>query len=92
MASEDSAEYAEAAEKAFRSLLDYVEEKIIGCPETVIKMSAWCATSVQFLQQQGVDVETYRTYLLKARLIDHFHEQLSFHRPQKRTVTELAQS
>ena len=26
---------------------------------------------------------------MKARLIDHFHEQLSFHRPQKRNVTEF---
>ena len=89
LASEDSAEYAEAAEKAFRSLVEHVEEKIIGCPETVIKMSALWATYVQFLQQQGVDVESYRTYLLKARLIDHFPEQLSFHRPQKRNVTEF---
>ena len=86
LASEYSAEYAEAAEKAFRSLVEHVEEKIIGCPETVIKMSALCATYVQFLQQQRIYVESYRTYLLKARLIDHCHEQLSFHRPQKRNV------
>ena len=72
LASEDSAEYAEAAEKAFRSLVEHVKEKIIGCPETVIKMSALCATYVQFLQQQGVDVESYRTYLLKTRLLITF--------------------
>ena len=52
-------------------------------------MSALCATYVQFLPQQGVNVERYWMFLLKARLIEHFHEQLFFYCAQKPNITEL---
>ena len=89
LAAEDKADHASATETAFHSLTVYFVKNIINCAETVTNMSDLCSLYVDFLRQHGVEVSSYRTCLLKARLVRHFGNQLSFHRPQKRNVTEF---
>ena len=89
VSSENARHYYEARTRAFDSLVKHIEKTIVQCPGTVTDMTEICALYVQIMQQQGVDVESYRAYLLKARLLSRFGDSLSFHRPRKRKVTEF---
>ena len=52
------AENAMAFEKASDLLAEYITENIINSPETVVKMSDFCALFVDFLRQQVVVVDS----------------------------------
>ena len=69
--------------KAFEKLVDYVEENIIKRPESVTNISDLCSKYVECLNDEGISLVSYRAYLLKARLVNHFGDVLTFHRPRK---------
>lgn len=87
VAEEDAEDSAGAKQRAFASFAMYVAEHVINS-ETVTNMIDLCCLFVEFLRKEGIDVSSYRTCLLKARLKEHFGDVLTFHRPRKRTVTE----
>ena len=88
MAAEDNGKDANATERAFDALAQHVSDTIVRRPDTVTNMSALCCTFVNYLQREGVEMDSYRTCLLKARLKARFGDALSFHRPQKRNMSE----
>ena len=86
---EDRQQNKNAQGRAFASLCKFVEDEIIACPDTVTDISKLCRKYVQFLNDEGIDgVISYRSYLLKTRLLEHFGDALTFHRPQKRNLAE----
>ena len=92
VAKEDSAaeacELRNAKARAFVKLTEYIDENIIKQPECVADMADLCSKYVQCLNDEGVTLVSYRAFLLKARLADHFGDALTFHRPRKRTMSE----
>ena len=89
MAEEDAGDdLREAKTRAFAKLTAYVEQNVIEQPETVTNMADLCSKFVECLNDEGVSLVSYKTYMLKARLANHFGEALTFDRPRKRTLSE----
>ena len=77
VSSENERHYSESRTRAFDSLVKHIEKTIVQCPETVTDMTEICALYVQFMQQQGVDVErifSKHDYLVTLATPCHFTE------------------
>ena len=86
MAEEDAGDdLREAKTRAFAKLTTYVEQNVMEQPETVTNMADLCSQFVECLNDEGVSLVSYKTYMLKARLANHFGEALRVCVQQQRT-------
>lgn len=87
----DNSEQDTAYDMAFQQLVDYVDKTIIKELD-VIKIVSLRDMYIDLLSDNDVEAPGYRTEKLKARLIKHYGDQLTFWRPQRRTETEFVYS
>ena len=72
--------------RAFSRLTSEIEQSIINCPSdgNVASMPELCRRYILLLEEEGVALDSYRTYRLKHRLREHFKESLAFFRSSTR--------
>ena len=75
----------EAKTRAFAKFMAYVEPNVIEQPKTVTNVADLCSKFVECLNDEGVYLVSYKTYMLKARLANHFGEALRVCVQQQRT-------
>ena len=62
--------------EAFSKLAEYIEQSILEDPTNVVYISELCEKYSYFMEKPGLEEMKCQSYVLKARLIEHFGEKL----------------
>ena len=74
--------------RAFSKLVGIMEKRFQDDNNCVMSLGRLTGLFKELLQEEGVDADNFRAFLLKARLVKHFGDALSFHRPRKQNESQ----
>ena len=75
-------------QRAFFKLAEIVEKKFRDDINTVMSFANLTNVFKNLLEKEGVDTETFKAHHLKVKLMQHFGDRISFHRPHKRNEAQ----
>ena len=77
-----------AYDGAFAELADSIGKNIDKNPNCIMTLSSLWRKFSELLHSREVEAEQYCGNLLKACIVEHFGERLTFHRPYNRSMSQ----